>query len=65
MINCDEDFTEVCYQGSNQQYLSIGPVNGLADKDKSLNHRLIWMKLVLASLGPMPGLARLRSAKLP
>ena len=29
-INCDQPFTEVCSEGSNQQYFNIGSGNGLA-----------------------------------
>ena len=28
-INFDSDFTEVCFQGTNKQYASIGSNNGL------------------------------------
>ena len=38
-ISLDEDFTDVCPKGSNQQYSSIGSDNGLAP---ARQQAIIW-----------------------
>ena len=38
-IDFDYDFTEVCFQGSNSQYSSIGSDNGLAPARRQ---EIIW-----------------------
>ena len=38
-MNFDWDFTEICSQGSNQQYSSIGSINGLAPARQQV---IIW-----------------------
>ena len=38
-INFDKDFTEFCFQGSNQQYSSIDSDNGLA---QARRQAIIW-----------------------
>ena len=60
--NCDKNFTEVCSQGSNWQYSSIGSDNGLVPSRRQ-SHYLNQWKLVYWRIYASLGLNELNMTK--